>query len=62
MKVTVSLPNELPEVTEIRQKALELQASMEQHAPEGRRLSLALTNLETSVMYAVKAVYNGDED
>lgn len=50
----------LPKITELRRAFSELQARIEQLAPASRERSVALTNLETTAMWAVKAVVCND--
>lgn len=45
----------------LKDAALCLQAEIERLIPEGRRQSIALTHLETSVYFAVRAFHEGDE-
>ena len=64
MKVTDSNfnPSHHDGVTAIKMAALHLQEVIEEHTPAGRRRALALTNLETASMFAVKAAVVGDDD
>ena len=61
--MTVTDPNFNPsgneKINEIKVKANELAAIIET-LPNGRRKSVALTNLETASMWAVKAAVCGD--
>ncbi len=54
-------PSSDPGIDAIKAKALELEEVILQHAPDCRRRSVALTNLETASMWAVKAAIKGDE-
>lgn len=54
-------PSGLSSVNEIKTAFVELEALIDRHAKNGRRKSIALTNLETAAMYAVKSVVVGDE-
>lgn len=53
-------PTENPDVAAIKRAAVELEAVIRGHSPITRRQALALTHLETSIMYAVKAAAVGD--
>lgn len=53
-------PSGNPAIHAIKTKANELAAEIEK-LPPGRRRSVALTQLETASMWAVKAVACGDE-
>lgn len=48
-------------IAAIKEAALVFEDVIRQNSPEGRRQSLALTNLETAAMYAVKAAAVGDK-
>jgi hypothetical protein len=54
-------PSSHPGIDAIKAKALELEEVIRANAPAGRRRSVALTNLETASMWAVKAAIKGDE-
>jgi hypothetical protein len=53
-------PSNNPQVATIKETALLLESAIRDNSKPGRRQSLALTNLETAVMYAVKAAVVGD--
>ncbi len=55
-------PSGLKSVEQIKLKALEFEIAIREHAPKGRRQSLALSKLEDCVHFAVKAAAVGDED
>ncbi len=48
-------------IHQIKQMANELARLIEEYCPPGRRRSIALTNLETASMYAVKSRAVGDD-
>lgn len=54
-------PSNSDDITKIKEAGEVMQGVIEKHAPAGRRRSVALTNLETALMYAVKAAAVGDE-
>lgn len=49
------------DIKRLKDAAVCLQAEIERTVPEGRRQSIALTHLETSVYFAVRAIHDGDE-
>lgn len=54
-------PSGDPNIDAIKAAALEFEKVILEHAPHTRRRSVALTQLETAAMWAVKAVARGDE-
>lgn len=54
-------PNNNPDIDAIKKGALEFEEIITRHAPATRRRSIALTNLETAAMFAVKAAARGDD-
>lgn len=54
-------PSGKENITTIKEAALKFEAVIKANSPAGRRQSIALTHLETSSMYAVKAAAVGDE-
>lgn len=54
-------PSGLEAIHLIKEAANEFAQVVYENAPEGRRRSIALTNIETASMYAVKAAAVGDE-
>lgn len=48
-------------ITAVKEAYANLSECIEYNVPDCRRRSIALTNLETSAMYAVKAIAVGDE-
>lgn len=65
MSVTVTdrdfNPSKSPNIDAIKQAATDFELVIKQNTPQGRRQALALTNLETAAMYAVKAAAVGDK-
>lgn len=67
MNITRSLTNQPPtdyqieRIEEVRALAIDLGKHIEAVVPNGRAKSLAITNLEQSVMWAVKAIVLGDD-
>jgi len=55
-------PSGDPVIAEIKEKANELASLIETKVAAGRRRSVALTQLETASMWAVKAAAVGDAD
>lgn len=53
-------PDGLARITALRLAFSETKALIEQHCPESRQRSVALTELETSAMWAIKAVVFND--
>lgn len=53
-------PSENPVVDGIKSRVEELAKYINENVPAGRRRSIALTNLETASMYAVKANFYQD--
>jgi hypothetical protein len=53
-------PSGSAEIAAIKEAAVAFEAVIRDNTELGRRQSLALTNLETAVMYAVKAAAVGD--
>ena len=52
----------LDKITKLRQAFSDLHDLIEMHAPSSREKSVAITNLETAAMWAIKAlVYNDPE-
>lgn len=45
----------------IKQAGIHLEGVIKDNSPKGRRQSLALTHLETALMFAVKAAAVGDD-
>jgi len=54
-------PSGIKQVDEIKNAAVDFEAIIRKNTPVTRRQSIALSNLETAVMYAVKAAVVGDE-
>lgn len=54
-------PSGSAEIAAIKAKGLELEKVIKDAALPGRRRSIALTHLETALMFAVKAVVEPDE-
>jgi len=54
-------PSGSGDIAAIKTAANAFAAVIEAHSPAGRRQSIALTNLETASMYAVKAAAVGDQ-
>lgn len=50
-------PSGKAEVDIIKQAFADLESTLQAHCPPGRRLSLALTHLEISAMFAVKSIF-----
>ena len=50
-------PSESEQVAAIKNKAMELEQVILENTPAGRRRQVALTNLETATMWAVKSVF-----
>lgn len=52
------VPNEerIPAIQEVRGAFRRLQIYLEQYCPPSRELSVAITNLETSAMWAIKSI------
>lgn len=50
----------LETVTFLRERFSELHDQLEHHCPKSRELSVALTHLETTAMWAIKAVVCND--
>ena len=63
MKVTDSKfnPSGSESIGAIKRAANTFAEVIKENTPQGRRQSIALTNLETASMYAVKAAAVGDE-
>jgi len=64
MKVTDTgfNPSGRAEIDAIKSLGREMQETIEANAPAGRRRSIALTHLETALMFAVKAVVEPDDE
>lgn len=52
----------MQKITELRAQFSTLKATIERVCPPSRHLSVALTNLETTAMWAIKAVVFNDPD
>lgn len=63
MKVTDDMFNPSGDsgIDQIKKHGLLLQSVIETYCPEGRRRSIALTELETCLMFAVKSCIAGDD-
>ncbi len=63
--MTVTNPNFNPsgstQIAAIKEAGIYLEKVIEENTPAGRRRAIALTNLETALMFAVKAAAVGDE-
>ena len=55
-------PSHSDGINSIKIAGVHLQEVIEEHTPAGRRRALALTHLETALMFAVKAAAVGDDD
>jgi virulence-associated protein VapD len=53
-------PDGMARITELRQAYSDLQKCIEKQCPESRQRSVAITELETSAMWAIKAVVFND--
>lgn len=53
-------PSGSKDIDALKHAAIDFEQAIRRHAPQGRRQSLALTHLETSIMFAVKAAAVGD--
>jgi hypothetical protein len=53
-------PSGNPGIDAIKQGGVQMELNIIANTPVGRRQSLALTHLETALMYAVKAAAVGD--
>lgn len=49
-------------ITDLREAFSETLSAMKANCPESRELSVAVTNLETAAMWAVKAVVHNDAE
>ena len=54
-------PSGNPAIDNIKRAALEFEKVITENTPASRRQSVALTNLETASMWAVKAAARGDD-
>lgn len=54
-------PSGSSQIDKLKAAALEFEAVIRENTPAGRRQSIALTNLETASMFAVKAAAVGDD-
>jgi uncharacterized coiled-coil DUF342 family protein len=52
----------LKKITELRQAFSDLHDQIEELAPQSREKSVALTNLETTAMWAIKSVVCNDPE
>lgn len=52
----------LAKITELRREFSKLHDKIEELAPASRERSVALTNLETTAMWAIKAVVTNDPE
>jgi hypothetical protein len=52
----------LERITYLRNKFSELEDAIKAHCPESRTRSVALTELETSAMWAIKSIVFNDPD
>jgi hypothetical protein len=55
-------PDGLARITALREAFSQTKAAIEMQCPESRQRSVALTELETSAMWAIKAVVFNDPD
>ena len=55
-------PSGNPDVSRLKAAGLDLGNMIESLVPPGRRRSVALTHLETTMMWAVKAAIVGDNE
>lgn len=55
-------PEGLEKITKLREAFSELSRIIEEAAPASREKSVALTNLETTAMWAIKAVVCNDPE
>lgn len=53
-------PDGLARITALREKFSEVQRAIEEHCPASRQRSVAVTELETAAMWAIKAVVFND--
>jgi len=53
-------PSGSNDIAAIKEMGLKMEQAIHDNCPGGRRKSLALTNLETALMYAVKSAAVGD--
>lgn len=54
-------PSGKPTIDAIKEAGVAVEAAIRANSPAGRRQSLALTHLETALMFAVKAAAVGDD-
>lgn len=55
-------PDGLTKITALREAFSAVKAAIEAHCPESRQRSVAVTELETSAMWAIKAVVFNDPE